>query len=416
MVADWYLGRSADRSPWLGHPRFAISTLAWSVPVWLVFELANFRMANWYYVMANPDLGIRRLGTVLAFGTVLPAIFLAYRAVSRHRPGESWRTPPMGWLTAHPRTLQCIGFGFAGLALWRPATFFPLIWGSVTLILEPFNLARDPRTSLIADLAEGRPGRLVRLLLAGAAVGLTWELLNSIALTRWIYTVPGLESLKLFEMPMLGYLGFPVFALDCFVVYHSLVHLGVAIPGWEAPDPVPSAAGRARVRPVPSGSGARLRMLLAVSAAALFSSGVMWGMDRWTVDSYHAPLVDLAEVAPGAPEPLTAAGFGSVAAVAAARSSDLVGVGITPEAAERWLGWAGLTLLRGMGAENAAALEAAGIGSICMLAYAEPERVRDAIRARRADPHAGSAARIRVWQVAAVRACGPERRTVESND
>ena len=36
---------------------------------------------------------------------------------------------------------------------------------------------------------------------------LLWELLNSVARAQWIYTVPGLEGAKLFEMPAISQAG-----------------------------------------------------------------------------------------------------------------------------------------------------------------------------------------------------------------
>ena len=36
---------------------------------------------------------------------------------------------------------------------------------------------------------------------------------------KWHYTVPIMEHLKIFEMPVPGYLGFPAFALECFTMY-----------------------------------------------------------------------------------------------------------------------------------------------------------------------------------------------------
>jgi hypothetical protein len=404
---DAILGLRAGWMPWLGRPRFAASLLAWSVPVWLLFELANFRVANWYYVMAEPDLIIRRIGTALAFGTVLPAIFLGYRTMQRLRLARTWRWPSMGWPARHGRTLQVIGAGFATLALWRPVLFFPLIWGSVTLLLEPFNLDRDPRTSLVADLARGQPTRIVRLLAAGAVIGLLWELLNTIARPGWVYTVPGLEGAKLFEMPFLGYLGFPVFALDCFVIYQALVHLRLARDGWEVPRETGSA-----VRSGTNGHGhtspsLRPRLALAVVGAILFSGLVMAGMDRYTVDSYHPGLERSTRFMVLDGERLRAAGLGTLDAVAESDANDLAHrIGIDSMTAVRWVNHARLSLFRGIGAPNAAALEAAGIETICELAGAEPARVRDAIRVRRGDPRAGANARIRVWQRAALRECG----------
>lgn len=403
---DAILGLQRERSPWLGRPRFAASLLAWSVPVWLIFELANFRVANWYYVMAEPAWIFRRIGTALAFATVLPAIFLGYKVMQRLRLAEEWRHRPLRWPADHPRTLQLIGAGFALLAVWRPVLFFPLIWGSVTLLLEPFNLRRDPRTSLAADLARGRPTRIVRLLAAGAVIGLLWELLNSVARAQWIYTVPGLEGAKLFEMPLLGYLGFPVFALDCFVIYQTLVHLRLARAGWEEPQAAESGDGRSAGAPGAARPRPRRRLALAGAAAILFSGLVMVGMDRWTIDSYHPGLAQSSWFTALDEERLRAAGLRTLDAVAEARAGDLARrIGIDPAMAERWVSHARLSLLRGIGAANATALEAADLGTICALATADPRRVRDAIRARRSDPRAGADPRIRVWQRAARREC-----------
>ena len=36
---------------------------------------------------------------------------------------------------------------------------------------------------------------------------------------KWIYTVPIFGDIKIFEMPVLGYFGFPPFALECLAMY-----------------------------------------------------------------------------------------------------------------------------------------------------------------------------------------------------
>ena len=37
--------------------------------------------------------------------------------------------------------------------------------------------------------------------------------------TKWIYNVPILPDVKIFEMPILGFGGFPPFAVECFAMY-----------------------------------------------------------------------------------------------------------------------------------------------------------------------------------------------------
>ena len=73
--------------------------------------------------------------------------------------------------------------------------------------------------SLRGDLRAQHPWRLINLLVAGLVCGLLWEFWNYWAHTKWIYTVPMPPDLKLFEMPLPGYLGFPAFAVECFVMY-----------------------------------------------------------------------------------------------------------------------------------------------------------------------------------------------------
>src|SRR6185295_7005280 len=65
----------------------------------------------------------------------------------------------------------------------------------------------------------GRPGRLLRLLFGGLWAGAVWETLNYWARTKWIYTVPGFEDWKVFEMPLAGFGGFPPLALSAFAFF-----------------------------------------------------------------------------------------------------------------------------------------------------------------------------------------------------
>ena len=50
--------------------------------------------------------------------------------------------------------------------------------------------------------------------------GVLWEFWNYWAETKWLYTVPLPEWLRiqLFEMPVIGFLGFPPFAVEYFVL------------------------------------------------------------------------------------------------------------------------------------------------------------------------------------------------------
>ncbi|HKK26676.1 MAG TPA: DUF4332 domain-containing protein [Gemmatimonadota bacterium] len=408
-LLDGGLALRTGRSPLLGRPRFAVSLFFWSAPTWYLFELLNLRMADWYYVFVPASLPLRWAGVFAAFATVLPALYLAHRWMASLGVARGWSRPTFRVRRRHYAACVILGAAFLGLSLWRRDAFFPLIWGAATLLLEPFNHARDPATSLLGDLARGSWTRIVRILAGGAAIGLLWESFNALAGSRWIYTVPGLEHLKLFEMPLPGFLGFPVFALDGFVIFHALGHLGAAVPGWTTADVAEGAAGGERTA-VPSPSrGSRLRparVLPAVLVGLAFCAAVQLGVDRLTIDATKPRVSDL----PGLPRPalerLRAAGLEDARDLADADPDALARRSDLPEPEVRTaVRAARLAALRGVGTVNAGALWAGGVRSVCDLASAAPAQVSSLVRAVRDDPRAGRPARVRVWLRAAREAC-----------
>ncbi|MEJ2673405.1 MAG: hypothetical protein P8168_14670 [Deltaproteobacteria bacterium] len=104
--------------------------------------------------------------------------------------------------------------------IW-PRYTFPLIWGATFFLLDPFcELMGGP--SLIARFAAGQWREHLNLLAAGLVCGLWWESWNWFAISKWVYTLPVLNFWKIFEMPVLGYLGFAPFALECAVMYNFM--------------------------------------------------------------------------------------------------------------------------------------------------------------------------------------------------
>jgi hypothetical protein len=181
----------------------------------------------WQYHRLEPNLFLRRVGYDWAFATIFPALFLT-TAVLRASVLSRVRVAP--WRPS-PRLLRAsavVGAVFVLLPLVVVSAWLvPLVWTGFILLLEPQN-ARTGRPSWLADLARGDASRLVSLLVAGALCGGLWEFWNHWAITKWTYTVPYLSDVKIFEMPVLGYLGFPPFALECHAIYHWV--RGVLVP------------------------------------------------------------------------------------------------------------------------------------------------------------------------------------------
>jgi hypothetical protein len=202
--------------------------------IWEMFEGFNLRLENWHY---EKDVGGRFIGVsrsvwnyplyFISFATVLPGEFLTLelaRIWSERRNNWLNRAPTQPWPLTQRKLVafQLIGWLCVALPLLWPRVCFPLIWLSMFFLIDPINW-RAGRPSILRELASGRGALFCQILLAGVICGGFWELWNSWAGTKWIYTVPApFDRLKVFEMPILGYFGFPPFALECYALYHFL--------------------------------------------------------------------------------------------------------------------------------------------------------------------------------------------------
>jgi hypothetical protein len=229
LLLDGVVARVAGRS-YLAKGRVELVLVAVvSIGAWWLFELYNAprfwrggeeaRGLWWRYHNLEPNLFLRRVGYDWAFATILPAMFLTAAAL-RATVFARARVRPWAPSPALRRVSIALGAAAAALPLLVVnAWLVPLVWLGGILLLEPVN-ARAGRPSWLADLGRGDASRLCALLAAGGLCGLLWEFWNYWAVTRWTYTVPYLGDVKVFEMPVLGYLGFPPFALECHAIYH----------------------------------------------------------------------------------------------------------------------------------------------------------------------------------------------------
>ena len=187
----------------------------WSVPLWNLFELLNFRLQNWFYVNTPADQPLALLFNFISYATVLPALFETYLLLDAYGVANGIRMRPRRIASVGLAGSVILGLGMLIAPLVWPRVAFPLIWGFAIFLGEPLCYWASPRTvSLARQLERGDPRPFLRLLLAGFVCGGLWEFWNFWAYTKWLYTVPHLEDLKWFEMPPLGFLGFPAFAVD----------------------------------------------------------------------------------------------------------------------------------------------------------------------------------------------------------
>jgi hypothetical protein len=231
FVLDGIVYRLRRRSILHDRPFEFFLLALWSVPFWFFFELWNLKLNNWFYVQAPRGYGTAMLFMIVSFATVLPGLFemteLVRAIVDRVTKGRGIRGPrfPMG--DAMAWGMMSLGGAMALFAFLYPRYCFALVWGCVFFLLDATTYMNRGR-SLTGQASKGDYTTIVSLVLAGFLCGGTWEAWNIFARTKWIYTVPFLENFKLGEMPLLGYIGYPPFAFECyaFAAYLALFRNG----------------------------------------------------------------------------------------------------------------------------------------------------------------------------------------------
>lgn len=265
LLAYWNRSVGGDSRVFAGFPVF-LWVFFCSNLIWLAFEAFNFRLLNWYYLSVSYEDWLRWPGYFLAFGTVLPAIFETEKFLQHHKVFSGLRGPPFQVNFGLRVRLAVLGMVLAAASLLHPDLFFPAVWLAFCFLPEPFLMHwREGRHSFLAQVASGCYERLARTLFAGLICGILWEFWNYWAGSKWVYSLPYFEFGRIFEMPILGYLGFPFFAVECFLLYALLGRI------------------RERLR-----SQGRVAAGAGLVCALLFMFWTIAGIDRWTVVSFRA--------------------------------------------------------------------------------------------------------------------------------
>ena len=398
VLVDAWVWRRRGHSLLRDRPREFFVLAFWSVAVWNLFEVFNLRLQDWFYVNVPPMFLFGAIFTWLAYATVIPGLLETYDLLRALGIAERMRMRP--WHIRRSGLALSVAVGLVMLVsplLW-PRYAFPWIWGFLVFLGDPFSYRSErPRTeSLLRQFERGDPRPFVRLLLSGLICGGLWEFWNFWAYTKWIYTVPFLEDLKWFEMPPLGFLGFPTFALECYVLVNLLNRFRRG-RGWEEPGQ--------------SGAGASVKLAAAaVILACLFDVAVFVGIDRLTVQSYRPTLAEMDGVPGNVVARLASMGIVSPhsllqrTATTDGRAALVREIGISEEELRALQAATRLVDLKGLGAAHYNELRRLGIARVEDLARQEPESLLIQWR-RIAGERPPTLAQVKVW----VRAARTER-------
>lgn len=199
---------------------------------WWYFEYLNRFVQNWYYVGVDDFSGQAYIfHATLCFSTVLPAVvstieFLTTAEGLRGRFAHGPRVQvhigkQSGWWL-----LLCMGCVLVSLPV-VPDLLFPFVWMAPALILFAFQTLRGQQ-SLFSSLTEGDWRPILFPAIAALVCGFFWELWNWKSLAHWEYSIPYVDRYHLFAMPILGYLGYLPFGLEC-----QLMASECGCPSWD---------------------------------------------------------------------------------------------------------------------------------------------------------------------------------------
>ena len=181
----------------LYNAHFFAVTIPCSVLFWLFFELLNLASPQWRYVGGMQSVAGEVLFGFVAFATVIPITV------------ESW------WLVAGE---LCLPFRPRKAVIW---TLFGVVFASIPFFNRVFwwnqGMWLTPALLILPwtrfERCDSWRRWLGALAVSGLLSGVAWETFNWWSRTHWEYLILR-DWPHLFQMPVLGYLGFIPFALS----------------------------------------------------------------------------------------------------------------------------------------------------------------------------------------------------------
>lgn len=208
-----------------------------SILIWVMFEAFNFSVQAWFYRNSPTDLTMKELIGAWAYATIIPAmlrtrsLFNTFEVFHFKHPTWKIRFTPFLLAASFVVGLACT---FIPLLFAYPTSnlLIPAVWLGLIFLIEPINY-RTGAPSVFHDLERGRISFVVQLLAAGLVSGLLWESWNGELVPHkgiiWIYNINPLyhiviggQDLRIGQMPLLGFLGYPPFIWECYALWQLI--------------------------------------------------------------------------------------------------------------------------------------------------------------------------------------------------
>jgi hypothetical protein len=219
LLVNAFTVRKTGRCLMLSRTRGFLLLFPVSAVFWWSFEYLNRFVGNWRYVGVT-EFGAAEyfLFATLPFSTVLPAVLSTRElllscprfdgAFREGRPLSPARPGAIGFAAL---LLSCAGLFAVGIV---PDVAFPLVWLAPPMLLISIATLRGEPHAL-SGIAGGNWRPAVSSAIAALLCGFFWEMWNFGSYAKWVYDIPYVNTLHVFEMPLLGYAGYLPFGMLC---------------------------------------------------------------------------------------------------------------------------------------------------------------------------------------------------------
>ena len=222
VVVNAHVHQRSNKAPLYKSPGKFAALFLLSALFWWGFEYLNRFTVNWIYVGAEGLSAYHYyIHGSLCFSTVLPAVYSVFLWL--HSYNHLHRTfyigPRFGFLKNRGVGLVSLILGLLGMlgVGWIPQFSYPFLWFGPLLICGGLQLLIGQNAG-IYSWARGDWRWFAFWALAGLICGFFWELWNFYSQLKWEYQLSFFNGWPVFEMPILGYLGYLPFGIFCGLV------------------------------------------------------------------------------------------------------------------------------------------------------------------------------------------------------
>lgn len=188
-----------------------------SIPFWWMFEIINLHLQNWYYLFPRPVGQIEYLVRAsISFSTVIPAVLSTAFLFEEILKKTKWLKKRKVYFSLYlPHVSIIFGILLLTLTIALPRIAFPFTWISLFFVFDPINYL-EGKPSILKEVKDGNWTIPVSIAASTLFTGFFWEFWNFYSMPKWQYSLPFVNFLRIFEMPTLGFLGYPFFGLELY--------------------------------------------------------------------------------------------------------------------------------------------------------------------------------------------------------